>query len=341
MKTIEHIKVEVPKVQDNFVPFGYYEDLKQILATKQFFPLYLYGLSGVGKTKFVIQACAELDYPLVRVNLTDNTTEDHLIGGFRLINGETVFYKGPVIQAMEAGAVLLLDEGDQAPPTVNMCLQAILEGDGYLIKQTGEKVKPKPGFTIILAANTKGKGDETGIFIGAQIQNEANLDRYLITFEHEYPPEKIERKIILNEFKLNGLDPKDGFHEQLVAVLVKWANNIRKGTTNGVNMETMSTRRLVHFAKTFSIFKHKTKTLKLVLSRFDVETKNSWNDLFSKVDHLKDVDTSEQYVPFLEKVEREKKEALERKGKEAEWTNTFYDVAGTKTTSTTGDVSPW
>lgn len=291
----------IPEVQKNFVPFGYYADLKQILDKNIFFPIYLYGLSGIGKTKNVIQACAELKKPLVRVNLTENSTEDSLIGGFRLVKGETAFYKGPVIQAMELGAVLLLDEGDQAPPTVNMCLQSILEGNGYLIKQTGEYIVPKSGFTVVLAANTKGKGDYTGTFIGAQVQNEANLDRYILTFEHKYPPESIEIKILSNELALNGFDAKSDFYVYLTRILVEWANLIRKGTDNSVTSETMSTRRLIHFINTFSIFKDKQKALNLILNRYEGDVKISWLDLFKKVDKYYDAATEDKYNKTLEK----------------------------------------
>lgn len=337
IKTITDTKIFIPEKQKNFVEFGYYEDLKMIISKRVFFPVYLYGLSGVGKTSFVKQICAELNYPLVRVNLTENTTEDHLFGGFRLVNGETVFYKGPVIQAMEHGALLLLDEGDQAPPTINMALQAILEGDSYLIKQTGEKVAPKEGFNIVLAANTKGRGDDTGSFIGAQIQNEANLDRYTITFEHTYPPEKIEKKIIQNEFVLNSLNPKSEFNENLIDSLIKWASQIRKTNSTIMSGDTISTRRLVHFSSVYSIFKDKYKTLDLILSRFDVETKTSWKDLFQKIDPIGECHKEDDYASYLAKKQAEAEAMQAKKGKEADWESAFFDISNGKTE----DVKPW
>lgn len=328
--------VLIPSVRKNFVPYGYYTDLKKIFELKKFFPIYLYGVSGVGKTSFVQQACAELNYPLVRVNLTENTTEDHLFGGFRLVNGETIFYKGPVIKAMEAGAILLLDEGDQATPTLNMSLQAILEGDSYLIKQTGEKIIPKEGFNIVLAANTKGKGDDSGTYLGAQIQNEANLDRYVIMFEHDYPPEKIEREIITNEFKLNGVNVSHSFNKKLINTLIKWASMIRKSKDSILSTDNMSTRRLVHYALVYSIFKSKHRAFDLILNRFDTQTKIAWLDLYSKCDDIpKTVDTEKDYDEY--EIAQAEVDAVQDKEK-SEWKDKFL---GIKSKDNQQTVNPW
>lgn len=338
IRVINESKAVVPPAQKNFVVAQYFKDLKEILSTKQFFPIYLYGLSGVGKTSFVKQACHELKYPLVRVNLTENTTEDHLFGGFRLFQGETVYYKGPVIQAMEEGAILLLDEGDQAPPTVSMALQAILEGDSYLIKQTGELIHPKPGFNIILAANTKGRGDETGSFIGAQIQNEANLDRYKITFEHGYPTVEQETKIITNEFKLANINIDHEFNQKLIDHLVSWANEIRKAAAQNITSETMSTRRLIHYVSTYGIFNNKHKTLDLILKRFDTSTSLAWKEMFNKLDSLpQKVSTCEQYDKW--KAEQEELKKAQKSGTttpEKEWRDQFFDLNKGKS-----EVNPW
>lgn len=336
VKMNKDIDVLIPKVRKNFVPYGYYNDLKQIFELKKFFPIYLFGVSGVGKTSFVQQACAELKYPLVRVNLTENTTEDHLFGGFRLINGETVFYKGPIIKAMEAGAILLLDEGDQATPTLNMALQAILEGDSYLIKQTGEKVEAKEGFNIVLAANTKGRGDDTGTYLGAQIQNEANLDRYVIMFEHDYPPEKVEREIITNEFKLNNIDVSHQFNKKLINTLIKWANMIRKSKDLIMTTDNMSTRRLVHYALVYSIFKSKHRAFDLILNRFDTQTKIAWLDLYSKCDDIPTtVDTEKDFEEY--EVKQAEVEAVQD-DKKSEWKSTFL---GMKPKDSQQAVNPW
>lgn len=334
VQVIVENKVVIPPAQKNFVPNGYYGDLKKIMEFRKFFPIYLSGPSGVGKTSFVKQCCHELNYPMVRVNLTENTTEDHLFGGFRLYKGETVYYKGPVIQAMEAGAVLLLDEGDQAPPTVNMSLQAILEGDSYLIKQTGEFIIPKPGFNVILAANTKGRGDDSGAFIGAQIQNEANLDRYNITFDHQYPDEKVEIKILNNEFTINGLDHKTEFHTNLIKTLVGWANTIRKSSRENISTEVMSTRRLIHYVATFAIFSDKSKTLDLVLSRFDNNTRISWKDLFFKHDFLPSyVNTEADYAKWKVKQKEQEEANKLNEGKNKDWENEFFTVKNSKAQS--------
>lgn len=306
-------KVIIPEKERNFYSFSYYNDLKKILSSGKFFPVYLQGLSGGGKTTFTRQACAELKRKYVRVSVTEGTNEGHLMGSFRLVNGETVFYKGPVVQAMEEGAVLLLDEGDQASPSVNMCLQAVLEGQPHYIKETGEMIFPSPGFNVILAANTKGQGDETGMFMGAQIQNEANLDRFAVTFEHPYPPPATEKKILKKELELNGYDPREPFFKNFVDVMVDWAKNIRKSFDEEAVAHTMSLRRLKHLVNTYAIFENKHKSIKFILSRFEEDTQSSWLDLFKACDEYYDAKNHNDFDKILaEVVERKKQEEIDK-----------------------------
>lgn len=269
----------IPEKDKLFVPFGQYDTVKKILASKMFYPAFLTGLSGNGKTFSVEQACANLNRKVIRVNFTIETDEDDLIGGFRLVNGETKFFKGPVINAMEKGCVLLLDEIDLGNPARIMCLQSILEGKGYFIKKTGEYIKPAEGFTVVATANTKGKGSDDGRFIGTNVLNEAFLERFPITVEQEYPPLATERKILSKVFTDLGLD--DG---EFVKKLVDWADIIRKTFYDGGVDEIVSTRRLVHIAKAYSIFNDKLEAIELCINRFDEDTKTSFRDLYTKVD---------------------------------------------------------
>ncbi len=269
----------VPKVDPLFVPFGNFATVKKILQSKLFYPIFVTGMSGNGKTFGVEQACAKVNREVIRVNLTTETDEDDLIGGFRLVKGETKFFKGPVIKAMEMGAVLLLDEIDLGNPAKIMCLQSILEGKGYFIKKTGEYVEPAKGFTAIATANTKGKGSDDGRFIGTNILNEAFLERFPITVEQEYPSPSIEKKILGRVF--DSLDIKD---DDFVSKLVDWADIIRKTFYDGGVDEIISTRRLVHVAKAFSIFGERMKAIDLCINRFDEDTKLSFADLYTKVD---------------------------------------------------------
>ena len=269
----------VPAKDQTFVPFGNYTDLKKIIQSRIFYPTFITGMSGNGKTFGIEQACAKTKREVIRVNLTAETDEDDLIGGFRLVNGETKFFKGPVIKAMEKGAVLLLDEIDLANPAKVMCLQSILEGKGYFIKKTGEFVTPKKGFTAIATANTKGKGSEDGRFIGTNILNEAFLERFPVTVEQEYPSVSIETKILERVF--DSLDIKD---TKFAKRLVEWADIIRKTFYDGGVDEIISTRRLVHIAKAYSIFGDRMKAINLCINRFDEDTKLSFSDLYTKVD---------------------------------------------------------
>jgi len=273
----ENISV-IPTKMDNYVPFGHFKDLKSILKSGVFFPVFITGLSGNGKTLMVEQICASLKKELFRVNITIETDEDDLIGSNTLINGNIVFKEGPVLKAMRKGAVLLLDEVDLASNKI-MCLQSILEGGGYLIKKTGEFVKPAEGFTVVATANTKGKGSEDGRFIGTNILNEAFLERFAICLEQEYPPVTTEKKIVKGDFAILGVSD-DEFADKLV----DWADVIRKSFYEGAVDEVISTRRLVHIAKAFSMFNDKLKSIEVCLARFDEDTKASFLDLYTKVD---------------------------------------------------------
>ena len=273
----ENISV-IPSIMDNYVPFGHFKDLKSILKSGIFFPVFITGLSGNGKTLMVEQICAKLKKELFRVNITIETDEDDLIGSNTLINGNIVFKEGPVLKAMRKGAVLLLDEVDLASNKIK-CLQSILEGGGYLIKKTGEFVKPEEGFTVVATANTKGKGSEDGRFIGTNILNEAFLERFAICLEQEYPPVTTEKKIVKGDFAILGVSDDD-FADKLV----DWADVIRKSFYEGAVDEVISTRRLVHIAKAYSMFNDKLKSIEVCLARFDEDTKASFLDLYTKVD---------------------------------------------------------
>jgi len=268
----------VPKKDKVFVPFGNYTDVKNIIKSHQFYPVFITGLSGNGKTMGVTQACAELKKELIRVNITIETDEDDLLGGYRLKDGQTVWQNGPVIEAMERGALLLLDEIDLASNKI-MCLQPILEGSGVFVKKINKFVKAKAGFNVIATANTKGQGSEDGKFIGTNILNEAFLERFPVTFEQKYPTAKIEKKILSNTLKSAGKSD-----DKFVEKLVTWAEVIRKTFFDGGVDEIISTRRLVHITQAFVIFGDKIKAIQLCTNRFDDDTKNSFVELYTKVD---------------------------------------------------------
>ena len=268
----------VPKKDPIFVSFGNYPDVKQIIKSSQFYPVFITGLSGNGKTMGVTQACAELKKELIRVNITIETDEDDLLGGYRLKDGQTVWQNGPVIEAMERGAVLLLDEVDLASNKI-MCLQPILEGSGVFVKKINKFVKPKDGFNVIATANTKGQGSEDGKFIGTNVLNEAFLERFPITFEQSYPTMKIEKKILTNTLKAAGKTD-----DKFVDKLTTWADVIRKTYFDGGVDEIISTRRLVHITQAFGIFDNKMKAIQMCTNRFDDDTKNSFVELYTKVD---------------------------------------------------------
>ena len=268
----------VPAKDPNFVPFGNFSDVKKIINSKLFYPTFITGLSGNGKTLGVEQACAQLNRELIRVNITIETDEDDLIGGFRLVDGNTVWHNGPVIEALERGAVLLLDEIDLASNKI-LCLQSILEGSGVFLKKIGRYVKPAKGFTVIATANTKGKGSDDGRFIGTNVLNEAFLERFPLTFEQEYPTPAIETKMLNNYCK--ELDACD---DKYIANLVTWADMIRRTFREGGVDEVISTRRLVHIIRAYAIFSDRAKAIKVCLNRFDDETKQSFLDLYDKID---------------------------------------------------------
>ena len=262
-----------PQKDDSFVQFGNFGDVKKIIKSRLFYPTFITGLSGNGKTFSVEQACAQLGRELIRVNITVETDEDDLIGGFRLVNGETVWHNGPVIEALQRGAVLLLDEIDLASNKI-LCLQSILEGKGVFLKKIGKFVAPAEGFQVFATANTKGKGSEDGRFIGTNVLNEAFLERFPVTFEQEYPSPATEQKI------LNKLCSDADFCKRLA----DWADIIRKTFYDGGIEEIISTRRLVHIVKAYSIFNDKAKAIQVCVNRFDDETKQAFLELYDKVD---------------------------------------------------------
>ena len=268
----------VPTKDDDFVNFGNYADIRNIVKSKKFYPCFITGLSGNGKTLAVTQACAESKREMIRVNITIETDEDDLLGGYRLRDGQTVWQNGPVIEAMERGAILLLDEIDLASNKI-MCLQPILEGSGIYVKKINKFVKPKIGFNVIATANTKGQGSDDGKFIGTNILNEAFLERFPVTFEQQYPSAKIEEKIVSTKLKSAGKKDDKFAHN-----LVTWADVIRKTYTDGGVDEIISTRRLVHIAEAYGIFKNKMKAIQVCTNRVDDDTKNSFVDLYTKVD---------------------------------------------------------
>ena len=268
----------VPGKDKDFVNFGNFGDVKNIITSKKFYPVFITGLSGNGKTLAVTQACAVAKREMIRVNVTIETDEDDLLGGYRLRDGQTVWQNGPVIEAMERGAVLLLDEIDLASNKI-MCLQPILEGSGIYVKKTNKWVRPKYGFNVIATANTKGQGSEDGKFIGTNVLNEAFLERFPVTFEQEYPSAKIEEKIVSTKLKSTGKADQKFAHN-----LVTWADVIRRTYFDGGVDEIISTRRLVHIAEAYGIFKNKMKAITVCTNRFDDDVKNSFVDLYSKVD---------------------------------------------------------
>ena len=268
----------VPSKFEGFVPWGHFKDIKQIVKSGIFYPVFVTGLSGNGKTLMIEQVHSDMKKELIRVNITIETDEDDLLGGFRLVNGETKFVPGPVIEAMERGCTLLLDECDLGSNKL-MCLQPVLEGKGVYLKKVNKWVTPKDGFNVMATANTKGKGSEDGRFIGTNILNEAFLERFAITIEQPYPASSVEQKIVLGSMKKYG-----SVDEDFAKNLVTWSEVIRKTFFDGGVDELISTRRLDHIAKSFSIFKDKKKSIELCVARFDDDTKDSFLDLYSKID---------------------------------------------------------
>ena len=276
----------IPDKDPNYVPFGNFTDVKKIIQSGIFYPTFITGLSGNGKTFSVEQACAALNRELIRVNITIETDEDDLIGGFRLVNGETVWHNGPVINALERGAILLLDEVDLASNKI-LCLQSILEGKGVYLKKTGRYVNPAKGFNVIATANTKGKGSDDGRFIGTNVLNEAFLERFALTFEQEYPTPATETKILLRVAASVGKHD-----EEFCTNLANWADIIRRTFKDGGIDEVISTRRLVHIMRAYAIWNDRMKAIKVCVNRFDDETKQSFIELYDKIDA--DVNTEEE-----------------------------------------------
>lgn len=269
----------IPMPNRKYVPFGNFADVEAIVSSNIFYPIYVTGLSGNGKTMMIEQVCAKARREMVRVNITAETDEDDLIGGFRLVDGQTVWHNGPVVMAMERGAVLLLDEVDLGSIKL-MCLQPVLEGKSIFIKKINKLVQPAKGFTVVATANTKGKGSDDGRFIGTNVMNEAFLERFSITLEQEYPPAITEKKILINILDRSSDDDK-----MFVDMLIKWAEAIRRTYYDGGVTEIISTRRLVHICEAYNIFaKDRKKAIQLCLNRFDTDTKTSFMDLYTKID---------------------------------------------------------
>ena len=263
----------IPDTDDSYVQFGNFATVKKIIQSRLFYPAFITGLSGNGKTLSVEQACASTKRELIRVNITIETDEDDLFGGCLLVNGDTVWHNGPVIEALERGAILLLDEIDLASNKI-LCLQSVLEGKGVFLKKIGKYVKPAKGFNVIATANTKGKGSDDGRFVGTNVLNEAFLERFPVTFEQDYPVASVETKILLNA----------GADQDFADNLVKWAGVIRKTFFDGGVDEVITTRRLVHIVQAFGIFGNRLNAIKACVNRFDDDTKQSFLDLYTKVD---------------------------------------------------------
>jgi hypothetical protein len=270
--------IYIPDGDPTFVPWGDYKTVKRVIESRLFFPLYISGLSGNGKTMMVEQACAKLKREYVRVQISPETDEDDLIGGFRLINGETVFHKGPVIKAMERGCILLIDELDRGSNKI-MCLQGVLEGKPVLVKKIGQVVSPAPGFNVIATANTKGRGSDDGRYSAANIIDDAFIERFVATIDQPYPNFKIERNIVGKHMEMYDVDDEDFANK-----LVNWSSVIRKTYESDGIDELISTRRLCHIVKAFSIFRDRLQSINMCISRFETETREAFLDLYTKID---------------------------------------------------------
>ncbi len=294
----------VPRKDANFIPWGIHSEIEQIIRSGIFFPIYNTGLSGCGKTEGILQACARVGRECIRVNITAETDEDDLVGGFRLIAGDTVWVDGPVVEAAQRGAILLLDEIDLATPKI-MSLQPVLEGKPFFIKKIGKYIVPAPGFNVFATANTKGKGSATGHFVGTNFLNEAFLDRFAITLEHSYPTPAVEKRI-LSKFAaaLFGTSTSDKENKEIAELvtfidcLVDWAAGIRKNFDSGVGEEVITTRRLLDILKSYRIFGKIGKSVKYGIARFDAETQVSFATYYAKLDprvdnSLRDLTTKE------------------------------------------------
>jgi len=268
----------IPKKDPNFVPFGNYTDLEQIIKSAIFYPAYISGPTGNGKSTMVEQICAKHKRPLIRVNLNMMTDEEQLIGSKTLENGNVEIVEGPVLIAMRTGTTLLLDEIDAGSANTLLCLQPILEGKPYYFKLKNEMIVPAPGFNVIATANTKGKGSDDGRYIGTNVLNEAFLERFAVTFEQDYPNAKVEVKIVKNL-----METYQCVDEEFAETLVKWADAIRKTFDDGGVDETITTRRMIHIVRAYAIFKKREKAVELCCNRFDAATKTAFIDLYNKV----------------------------------------------------------
>jgi len=288
----------VPEKDPLYVPFGNFNDVFSIIKSGRYYPAFITGLSGNGKTFMVEQACAKAKREYFRVNITVETDEDDLLGHYALIDGNTVWQDGPVVKAMERGAILLLDEIDLASSKI-MCLQPVLEGKGVYLKKVNRFVSPSVGFNVLATANTKGKGSEDGRFIGTNILNEAFLERFPITVEQEYPSMSVERKILDKVFDSLDITEYGDFAEKLVT----WADIIRKTFYEGGIDEIIATRRLVHIVNAYGIFGDRKKAIEMCIARFDEDTKTSFLDLYSKCDS--EVVITEESTETVEKTSAE------------------------------------
>jgi MoxR-like ATPase len=283
---ITNIDNAVPEKDSTYVPFGFFKQLEQIIQSRIFYPVFITGLSGNGKTTMVEQVASKLKRECIRVNISIETDEDDLIGGNSLLDGNVVYREGPVIMAMRRGAVLLIDEIDRGSNKL-MCMQSILEGKPLFNKKTGEMIRPAPGFTVIATANTKGRGTEDGRFIAAQILDEAFLERFPITVEQEYPSTAVEKRILRNKMKFYGKE-----NEEFLEMLVNWADIIRKTFAEGGVDEIISTRRLVNIAQAYSIFNDQEDAIKYCINRFDEDTKTAFMDLYEKMKPMPEGNTT-------------------------------------------------
>tara|TARA_R110002153_G_scaffold89582_2_gene219187 strand:+ start:1982 stop:3136 length:1155 start_codon:yes stop_codon:yes gene_type:complete len=271
-------EIYIPKADPTYVKWGEYKTVLSVIESGHFFPLYISGMSGNGKTFMVEQATAKAKREYIRVQISPETDEDDLIGGFRLIDGETIFQKGPVIKAMERGAILLIDEIDRATNKI-MCLQGVLEGNPVLLKKTGEVINPAPGFNVIATANTKGRGSDDGRYSAASIIDDAFLERFVASIDQAYAPSNVEKTILTKHAAKYDVDDSD-----FIEKLVSWSTVIRKTFEDDAIDEVVSTRRLCHIVKTHSVFNDRSKSIELCINRFDDETKTAFLDLYTKID---------------------------------------------------------
>jgi MoxR-like ATPase len=305
----------IPRVRTGYVPFGHFDDIEQIISRKIFYPGYVTGLSGNGKTTMIEQICAKLGRELIRANITGETDEDDLFGGFRIRKNETVWEDGPVITAMERGAILLLDEVDLGSPKL-MCLQPVLEGSGVFIKKINRMVYPKAGFNIFATANTKGRGSSDGMFVGTMIMNEAFLERFAITFEQDYPSKQAEQEILFKEAERLGI-PNDNYLKHIIDALTKWAEITRTSYKNGSLDVVITTRRLVHVMSAYAIWSDILKSLKLALARFTQENAESLFDMYTKIDDQITAAEKQRKIEEERKIEAERLKKIKEEEEEA------------------------